>query len=221
MVYQGEREMAAHNRLLGKFDLVGIPPAPRGVPQIEVTFDIDNNGILNVNAKDLGTGKEQQIKIESSSGLSEDEVKRMVKDAEAHAAQDKKEREKVDVKNNADHIIFQTEKTLKEVGDKISAEDKGKIQSALDDLKEKAKGDNIEAIKASIEALTQVSHKMAEELYKQQASGGGAQNTASDSAKQQTTGGRQTSGTDSESSDGGDKKDGAVDADFEVVDDDK
>ena len=225
MVYQGEREMAAHNRLLGKFDLVGIPVAPRGVPQIEVAFDIDNNGILNVSAKDLGTGKEQQIKIESSSGLSEDEVQKMVKDAEAHAEQDKKEREKVDVKNNADHMIFQTEKTLKEIGDKISDEDKGKIQSALDDLKEKAKGNDIEAIKKSIEALTQASHKMAEEIYKQQTAAGGAQGAGAgpgpDAAQQQTTDGAQTAGDDTSSETDGDKKDGAVDADFEVVDDDK
>lgn len=224
MVYQGERELAAHNRLLGKFDLVGIPAAPRGVPQIEVGFDIDNNGILNVHAKDLGTGKEQQIKIESSSGLSEEEVQKMVKDAEAHAEQDKKEREKVDVKNNADHMVFQTEKTLKEVGDKISDEDTGKIQSALNDLKEKAKGDDIEAIKKSMESLTQASHKMAEEIYKQQAAAQGAQGAGAGpepDAGQQAPGGGQTAGEDTGADTGSDKKDGAVDADFEVVDDDK
>ncbi len=226
MVYQGEREMASHNRLLGKFDLVGIPPAPRGVPQIEVTFDIDNNGILNVSAKDLGTGKEQQIKIESSSGLSESEVERMVKDAEAHAEQDKKEREKVDVKNSADQMIFQTEKTLKELGDKISAEDKGKIQTALNDLKDKAKIDDIEAIKASMEALNQASHKMAEEMYKQQAAAGAAQGgpqggPGAGTGQQQAGEEAQPAGPDT----GGDKKDGKkdgpIDADFEVVDDDK
>ena len=223
MVYQGEREMASHNRLLGKFDLVGIPVAPRGVPQIEVAFDIDNNGILNVSAKDLGTGKEQQIKIESSSGLSEDEVQKMVKDAEAHAEQDKKEREKVDVRNNADQMIFQTEKTLKESGDKISDEDKGKVQSALDDLKEKAKSDDIDAIKKSMEALTQASHKMAEEIYKQQAAAGGSPGAGPgpDTAQQQATDSTQTSDTDTSSETGGNKNDGAVDADFEVVDDDK
>ncbi len=225
MVYQGEREMAAHNRLLGKFDLVGIPSAPRGVPQIEVSFDIDNNGILNVSAKDLGTGKEQKIKIESSSGLSDDEVNKMVKDAEAHAEEDKKEREKIDVKNNADQMIFQTEKTLKEMGDKISSEDKAKIQSALDDLKEKAKGDNVEAIKASIESLTQASHKMAEEMYKQQAAAGAQQGAGpagggTDSQTQQNTT-EDSSASNKDSSTTGDKKDGAVDADFEVVDDDK
>jgi molecular chaperone DnaK len=227
MVYQGEREMAARNRLLGKFDLVGIPSAPRGVPQIEVSFDIDNNGILNVTAKDLGTGKEQQIRIESSSGLSEAEINKMVKDAEANADQDKKEREKVDTKNNADHLIFQTEKTLKEVGDKMSSEDKGKIQSALDDLKGKVKGDDIDAIKASVEALTQASHKMAEEMYKQQAAAGGPGGPAGGPG---TTGG-QTGDTTAHAGEPGaaksgegtqkEKKDGAVDADFEVVDDDK
>ncbi len=226
MVYQGEREMAAHNRLLGKFDLVGIPSAPRGVPQIEVAFDIDKDGIIHVTAKDMGTGKEQQIKIESSSGLSESEVERMVKDAEAHAEQDKKEREKVDVKNNADQMIFQTEKTLKELGDKISAEDKGTIQSALDDLKEKAKGDDIEAIKASMETLTQASHKMAEEMYKQQAAAGAAQGGPPDAdtaatGQQQTNGGEQSAGADTGSSKNDDKRDGPIDADFEVVDDDK
>jgi len=222
MVYQGEREMAAHNRLLGKFDLVGIPSAPRGVPQIEVAFDIDNNGILNVSAKDLGTGKEQQIKIESSSGLSENEVERMVKDAESHAEQDKKDREKVDVKNTADQMIFQTEKTLKELGDKISAEDKGKIQSALDDLKEKAKTDDIEAIKAGMETLNQASHKMAEEMYKQQAAAGGAQGGPEAGAGPQQTGGEaQSEAADTGGGESDAKKDGPIDADFEVVDDDK
>ncbi len=215
MVYQGEREMAAHNRLLGKFDLVGIPPAPRGVPQIEVTFDIDNNGILNVSAKDLGTGKEQQIRIESSSGLSEDEIKRMVKDAEANAEQDKKEREKVDVKNQADQLVFQTEKTLEEAGDKISESDKANIKSALDELKEKSKSDDIEAIKAAMDALMKSSHKMAEEMYKH-AQGGAAGEQAQGGAQQQA--GAQQSQADSET---GGKNDGAVDADYEVVDDDE
>jgi molecular chaperone DnaK len=218
MVFQGEREMAAHNRLLGKFDLVGLPPAPRGMPQIEVTFDIDNNGILNVSAKDLGTGKEQKIKIESSSGLSEDEVERMVKDAEANAESDKKEREKVDIKNQADQIIFQTEKTLKEMEGKISAEDKSKIEKALADLKEKVKSNDIESIKKSIEALNTASHKMAEEMYKQQAAAGaggpgGAQQAGSQQSQQSTEGKQDSSKSD--------KNDGAVDADFEVVDDDK
>jgi molecular chaperone DnaK len=219
MVYQGEREMAAHNRLLGKFDLVGIPAAPRGVPQIEVSFDIDNNGILNVSAKDLGTGKEQQIRIESSSGLSESEINRMVKDAEAHAEQDKKEREKVDVKNQADQLIFQTEKTLGEAGDKISDSDKSAINSALETLKEKAKGDDIEAIKAAMDALMKSSHKMAEEMYKHAQASGGAQQDQQAQQGQENAGqqGDQQQG----GGDSGQKKDGAVDADFEVVDDDK
>ncbi|MBN1576383.1 MAG: molecular chaperone DnaK, partial [Chitinispirillaceae bacterium] len=166
MVYQGEREMAAHNRLLGKFDLIGIPTAPRGVPQIEVTFDIDANGILNVNAKDMGTGKQQQIRIESSSGLSESEIQKMVKDAEMNSEKDKVEKERIEVKNQADQAIFQTEKTLKELEGKISENDKSEIERALNDLKEKVKGDNVEAIKASMDALMKASHTMAEAIYK-------------------------------------------------------
>ena len=195
MVFQGEREMAAHNRLLGKFDLVGIPAAPRGVPQVEVTFDIDKNGILHVSAKDLGTGKEQRIRIESSSGLNEAEIQRMVKDAEAHAEQDKKEREAVDTRNQAESLVFQTEKTLGEIGDKISEDEKSKIKAGVEDLKSKMKGEDTAAIKASMDELMKVSHKMAEELYKQ-ANAAGAAGAAG----------------------GGDKK-GAVDADFEVMDD--
>jgi len=217
MVYQGEREMAAHNRLLGKFDLVGIPPAPRGVPQIEVTFDIDKNGILHVSAKDLGTGKEQQIKIESSSGLSEDEINKMVKDAEANAEADKQERERVDVKNQADQLIFQTEKTLGEMGDKISADEKAAIQTALDELKEKAKGDDIEAIKTATDNLMKASHKMAEEMYKSAQGAPGAEAAAGADAAAGAAGGEQGGSSDG----GGDKNDGAVDADYEVVDDDK
>ncbi|MBD3315087.1 MAG: molecular chaperone DnaK [Chitinivibrionales bacterium] len=220
MVYQGEREMAKDNRLLGKFDLVGLPPAPRGVPQIEVAFDIDNNGILNVSAKDLGTGKEQQIRIESSSGLSEDEIQNMVKDAEAHAEEDKREREKVDTKNQADQVIAQTEKTLGEVGEKISEDEKKKIQAALDDLKEKVKGDDAQAIRASMDNLMQSSHKMAEEMYKHaqgaQQAGGGAQQ-AGGGAQQAGQTGSEDQGGKGKGGDGG----GAVDADFEVVDDDK
>ncbi|MFP4418398.1 MAG: Hsp70 family protein, partial [Chitinispirillaceae bacterium] len=197
----------------GKFDLVGLPPAPRGVPQIEVSFDIDNNGILHVSAKDLGTGKSQQIRIESSSGLSEEEIQKMVKDAEANAEKDKAEREKVDVKNQADQLIFQTEKTLSEAGDKISDEDKSKITSALEDLKEKVKGEDIQAIKDSMDALMKSSHKMAEEMYKQaqaQGGAGGAQQGA-----QAGAGGDQQA----EQSSDKDKGDGAVEADFEEVDD--
>jgi len=222
MVFQGEREFAAHNRLLGKFDLVGIPSAPRGVPQIEVTFDIDNNGILKVSAKDLGTGKEQQIRIESSSGLTEQEIKKMVKDAEAHAEQDKLEKEKVDTKNQAEHLVYQTEKTLKELGDKVKAEDRQNIESALGDLKEKIKAGDTAALKSAMDALMKVSHKMAEEMYKTQgaSSQAGAAGGGPESAYQQP---QQEQGGDASQNQesGGKKKDGAVDADFEVVDDDK
>ena len=212
MVYQGEREMAAHNRLLGKFDLLGIPAAPRGVPQIEVTFDIDANGILNVSAKDMGTGKQQQIRIESSSGLSESEIQKMVKDAEANAEKDKAEKEHIEVKNQADQTIFQTEKTLKELEGKISDSDKSAIEHALSDLKEKAKGENIEAIKASMDALMKASHKMAEEMYKasgaQAGQGGNGPNPFTGNAGPQEPPREEPKGKD---------KDGAVDADFEVV----
>ena len=173
-VLQGEREMAADNRTLGNFNLEGIPSAPRGVPQIEVTFDIDSNGIVHVSAKDLGTGKEQHIQITSSSGLSEEEIERMKKDAEANAEADKKKREGIDAKNEADGLVFATEKSLKEIGDKISADDKSKIEAALNELKEALKSDNIDNIKAKAEALKQASYKMAEELYKAQAAQQGA-----------------------------------------------
>jgi molecular chaperone DnaK len=216
MVYQGEREMAAHNRLLGKFDLVGIPSAPRGVPQIEVGFDIDANGIIKVTAKDLGTGKEQQVRIESSSGLTESEVKKMVKDAEANAARDKAEREKIDVKNQADQLIYQTEKTLAETGDKISQDEKDKIKVAINDVREKIKTENIESIKAATETLMKASHKMSEELYKNAQSGSraDAQGSAGQHEESQQTGPR---GRTAENSEG--KKNGPVDADYEVVGD--
>ncbi|WP_294014164.1 molecular chaperone DnaK [uncultured Treponema sp.] len=168
-VLQGEREMAAQNRTLGNFDLTGIPAAPRGVPQIEVTFDIDANGIVHVSAKDMGTGKEQHIQITSSSGLSEEEINRMVKDAEANADADKKKREAIDAKNEADSLVYATEKSLKDIGDKISADEKSKIEAAMNELKEALKGDNIDDIKAKSENLKQASYKMAEELYKSQA----------------------------------------------------
>ncbi len=208
MVYQGEREMAAHNRLLGKFDLLGIPAAPRGVPQIEVTFDIDANGIINVSAKDLGTGKQQQIRIESSSGLSENDIQKMVKEAEANATRDKEEKEKVEVKNQADQLIYQTEKTLAELDGKVSADDKAKITSALNDLKEKSKGDNIEAIKASIDSLMKASHSMAEAMYKNAGgTAGGPQGGPQPGAQQQEPPKQDKKGGE-----------GAVDADYEVVD---
>jgi molecular chaperone DnaK len=184
-VFQGEREMAADNRLLGQFNLDGIPPAPRGLPQIEVAFDIDHNGILHVSAKDLGTGKEQKIRIESSSGLSSDEVERMRKDAESHAADDRKKRELVEARNQADQIVYQMEKTLKEHGDKLSEGDKGPIQSAITKVKEAAKGDDAAAIKRAIADLEQASHAMAQHLYQQAGARGGAADAATgDGAKE-------------------------------------
>ncbi|MDY5124400.1 MAG: molecular chaperone DnaK [Treponema sp.] len=171
-VLQGEREMADQNRTLGRFDLTGIPAAPRGVPQIEVTFDIDANGIVHVSAKDMGTGKEQHIQITSSSGLSDEEIDKMVKDAEANAAADKAKRESVDARNEADSLVYQTEKTLKEMGDKISGADKQQIEDATAALKQALQGDNVEEIKSKTEALKQASYKIAEELYKQQAANG-------------------------------------------------
>ena len=177
-VLQGEREMAAQNRTLGNFNLDGIPAAPRGVPQIEVTFDIDANGIVHVSAKDMGTGKEQHIQITSSSGLSEDEINRMVKDAEANAAADKEKREAVDAKNEADSLVYQTEKTLKELGDKVNGADKQKIEDAVADLKKVLESGNTAEIKAKTEALKQASYKIAEELYKQQQAQQGAAGAA-------------------------------------------
>ena len=177
-VLQGEREFARDNRTLGRFQLADLPPAPRGVPQIEVMFDIDANGILNVSAKDLGTGKKQSIAIQSSSGLSKDEVEKMAKDAEAHAAEDKKRREVVDLKNQADQLIYSTGKTLKEHGEKVSAEVRGNIENALNGLKEAVKGDDGEAIKRAMEKLGEVSQELGKILYeeaakKQAAAGGG------------------------------------------------
>ena len=167
-VCQGEREMAADNKLLGNFDLVGIPPAPRGVPQIEVTFDIDANGIVNVSAKDKGTGKEQQIKIQASGGLSEEEIDKMVKEAEANAEADKKKREGVDVKNQADTMIHSAEKNLKEFGDKVSEQEKNAIENDIKALKEAVASDNTDKIKSGLEALTQSSMKLGEAMYKAQ-----------------------------------------------------
>ena len=171
-VLQGEREMAAENKTLGNFDLVGIPAAPRGVPQIEVTFDIDANGIVHVSAKDMGTGKEQHMQITSSSGLSKEEIDRMVKDAEAHADEDKKQREAVDVKNEADSLIYATEKTLKDLGDKVDGAEKQKVEDAVAELKKAVEGGNTEEIKSKTEALKQASYKIAEEVYKQQGASG-------------------------------------------------
>ena len=168
-VLQGEREFATNNRTLGRFQLAEIPPAPRGIPQIEVAFDIDANGILNVSAKDLGTGKQQSIEIKSSSGLSEQEIEKMKKEAEAHSEEDKKKREVVDLKNQADQLIYSTEKTLKEHGDKVSAETRGKIESAVNNLKDAVKGDNADAIKKAIENLATTSQELGKVLYEEAA----------------------------------------------------
>ncbi len=200
-VFQGEREMAADNKMLGQFDLVGIPPAPRGVPQIEVSFDIDANGIVNVQAKDKATGKEQQIRIQASGGLSEFEIQKMVKDAEAHAEDDKKRKAAVEAKNHADALVHSTEKALAEHGSKVSENERRVIETALADLKEALKGDDSEAITAKMNALAQASMKLGEAMYKQQAEGAPA------------------GGADG--GPGGAKKDDVVDAEFTEVDDDK
>ncbi len=168
-VFQGEREMAADNKVLGQFDLMGIPPSPRGMPQIEVTFDIDANGIVNVSAKDKATGKEQQIRIQASGGLSEADIQKMVKDAEANAAEDKKRREAVDAKNHADALVHSTEKALAEHGSKVEESERRAIEDAVSDLKEALKGDDAEAIKAKTNTVAQASMKLGEAMYKQQA----------------------------------------------------
>ena len=209
-VLQGEREMAAQNRTLGNFDLTGIPAAPRGVPQIEVTFDIDANGIVHVSAKDCGTGKEQHIQITSSSGLSDAEIERMVKDAEANAAADKEKREAVDAKNEADGLIYATEKSLKDLGDKVSDADKQKIEDAMAALKKALESENTQDIKAKTEELKQASYKIAEELYKQQ---GAASQTASENS------GASQEGASQEESSSKFDKGSAQDVDYEVQDD--
>jgi molecular chaperone DnaK len=176
-VLQGEREFAKDNRLLGRFDLSDIPGAPRGMPQIEVTFNIDVNGILNVSAKDLGTNKENKIMIQGSTGLNKDEIERMKRDAEAHAAEDKKRRETIDLKNQADGLVYQTEKSLREYGEKVSGEVRGQIEMALNNLKDALKSDDGDRIKKSIDNLNSMSQKLAEEIYKtapQGAPGAGA-----------------------------------------------
>ncbi len=205
-VLQGEREMSTDNKTLGRFELVGIPPAPRGVPQIEVTFDIDANGIVHVSAKDLGTGKEQAIKIESSGGLSEEEVEKMVNDAEQYADEDKAKRESVEVKNQAETLIYSTEKSVSELGDKLPEEDKTKIEACTEQLKKSVESDDIEAIKSDIEALSQASHKMAEMLYSQQ----------QETQESQDPGGENDQQPDGEEK-SGKEDENIVDADFEEV----
>jgi len=204
-VLQGEREMSTDNKLLGNFELVGIPSAPRGIPQIEVTFDIDANGIVSVAAKDKGTGKEQKIQIQASGGLSEDEINKMVKDAEANKESDKKKRETVDVRNQADTIIHTTEKQLKEHGSKISDTDKKAIETGISDLRNALKGTDTEEVKKKTQSLIQASMKLGEAVYKSQ------QKDTGKKAAQQNKG--------SESKDK--NKDNVVDADFEEVIEDK
>jgi molecular chaperone DnaK len=220
-VLQGEREMASQNRTLGRFDLVGIPPAPRGVPQIEVTFDIDANGIVHVSAKDLGTGKEQKIRIESSSGLSEDEIEKMVKDAEAHAEEDKREKEKIEVKNEADSLIYTTEKSLKDYGDKISEEDRQKIEDAVSSLKGVMESGNGEEIKSKIEELKQASYKLAEEVYKNVNQQQGAEGASDEGGGGGPSGTAEGPGGEGASSEGKESGDNVEDVDYEVVDDDE
>ena len=205
-VLQGERQMAHDNRTLGRFQLTGIPLAPRGIPQIEVTFDMDANGILNVSAKDLGTGKEQSIEIKSSSGLGEDEVQRMVKDAESHAAEDEGQRKLIDLRNQADQMVYATEKSLKEHGDKVDAKTRGDIEQAVNRLKDVQKGDDASAIEKAIEAVTAASHRLAEEVYKTAGSAAGAADAG--------VGAGAPAGETK--ADAGGKDDNVIDAEFEV-----
>jgi len=193
--------MANDNKTIGRFELTDIPPAPRGVPQVEVTFDIDANGILNVGAKDLGTGKQQSIVITASSGLSDDEIEKMVKDAELHASDDQKKRELIEARNQADSLVYTTDKAIKEHGDKVDEETKKSIETALEDLKKAIEGDDPAEIKSKTETLATASHKLAEVIYQK------AQSEA------------EAGGDDAADSD--DKKDDVVDAEFEEVDDDK
>jgi molecular chaperone DnaK len=212
--------MAANNKTIGRFHLTGLPPAPRGVPQIEVAFDIDANGILNVSAKDQATGKEQSIRIEASSGLTEKEIDQMVHDAEAHVAEDKEKREQIEIKNKADHMVYESEKNLKDMGEKLSADDKAKIEAAIERVKKSLEGDNFEEMKSATEALTTVYGAAAQKLYEQAAqAGAGAQAGAAGAGPQGA--GAAGPGPKAGPSGGqgsGDDKDDAVDADYEVVD---
>jgi len=205
-VLQGERQMAADNRTLGRFELVGIPPAPRGVPQIEVAFDIDANGIVHVSAKDLGTGKEQSIKITASSGLTEEEIQKLVREAEQHAEEDKRRKELIEARNQADSMIYSVEKNIKEFGDKIDASEKSRIEDAINKTKKAMEGDDIQAIKKAQDELMSASHKLAEAMYAKTAGGPGGP-SGGEGARQQT-GAEQTSRK---------KDDDVVDADFEEV----
>jgi len=205
-VLQGERQMAADNRTLGRFELVGIPPAPRGVPQIEVAFDIDANGIVHVSAKDLGTGKEQSIKITASSGLTEEEIQKLMREAEQHAEEDKRRKELIEARNQADSMIYSVEKNIKEFGDKIDASEKSRIEDAINKTKKAMEGDDIQAIKKAQDELMSASHKLAEAMYAKTAGGPGG--PSGGEGAQQQTGAEQTSRK---------KDDDVVDADFEEV----
>ena len=209
-VLQGEREMAADNKTLGRFELTGIPAAPRGVPRIEVTFNIDANGIVNVAAKDLGTGKEQKITIKSSSGLDKSEIDRMVKEAAAHEAEDKKRKEAIEAKNNADSLIYQAEKTIKDLGDKADASKVSEIKSKIADLKEAVKTNDVDKIKAASEALTKPLYDLTSDMYKQA--------DTQQQAAQQQAGAQQSAGAQQQENQNGEK---VVDADYKVVDDDQ
>jgi len=203
-VLQGEREMSRDNKTLGNFELTGLPPAPRGIPQIEVTFDIDANGIVHVSAKDLGTGKEQSIRITASSGLSKEEIDKMVRDAEAHSDEDKKKRDAIEARNHADSMIYSTEKSLKEFGDKIDAVEKGNIENKITQLKKAMEGEDAEDIKKATDELAQSAHKLAEAMYAKDQSAGHAE-----------------AGTDEQPKKEGGKDENVVDADFEEVKTDK
>jgi len=221
-VLQGERQMSNDNTELGKFDLVGIPPAQRGIPQIEVTFDIDTDGIVHVSAKDKGTGKEQKIKITASTKLSDEDIDKMVKESEKYAEEDKKQKEKVEMMNQANALVYSTEKSVKEYGDKVSEDDKKNIEKELESLKEAIKASDAEKIKAGTESLQKVSHKLAEEVYKatasQQAAGGGAEAEGA----QQANVGDQGAGQQGDTSTATDtKKEDIIDADFKAEDDKK
>jgi len=200
-VLQGEREMAEYNKTLGKFHLVGIPPAPRGIPQVEVTFDIDANGIVNVSAKDRATGNEQKITITATSGLTEDEIKKMQHDAEEHAEEDRRRREEAETRNRADEVVYTTEKSLRELGDKVDPAEKATIESALNEVKEALKGSDTDRIKSTMESLMQASHRLAEQVYAQTAAAAG--------------------GPGPDGSGDGQGEEEVIEADYEVVDEDK
>jgi molecular chaperone DnaK len=200
--------MAADNKTLGRFELTDIPPAPRGVPQVEVTFDIDANGIVNVSAKDLGTGKEQSIRITASSGLSEDEVENLVKEAEAHAEEDKKKKKLIEVRNQADTLIYTTEKSIRDLGDKLDSVTKGEIENKIETLKKTLEGDDAEAIERDMNDLAQASHKLAEQLYAQKSEQPGPEAGAQPGPEAGAEAGQQAGGKDDED---------VVDADYKEV----